>query len=149
MTNSEESGGSGSPWMVLWFKLRFGKKNLAEEGLGRNPTDRGRSGCKLHLHVDQDGIPLGIELVGANVHDSRLIGSTLNLMAIDRPIPTQDQPQNLCSDKGYDYARVDRKMIIHGYQPHIRRIGEEKLDVNQEKKHPAAIIIFRKCRAKQ
>jgi hypothetical protein len=31
---------------------------LAEEGLGRNPTDRGRSGSKLHLHVEQQGVPL-------------------------------------------------------------------------------------------
>jgi len=44
---------------------------LAEEGLGRNPTDRGRSGSKFHLQVDQQGVPLGVTVVGANVHDSR------------------------------------------------------------------------------
>ena|GEM_PF-5619542 len=31
----------------------------AEEGLGGNPTDRGRTGTKIHLYVDQQGIPLG------------------------------------------------------------------------------------------
>lgn len=28
-------------------------------------------------------------------------------------------------------------MKDHGYQPHSRRIGEEKMDTNQEKKYPA------------
>ncbi len=29
----------------------------AHEGLGANPTDRGRAGTKLHLLVDEQGIP--------------------------------------------------------------------------------------------
>ncbi|MBF0416539.1 MAG: IS5 family transposase [Magnetococcales bacterium] len=113
------------------------KKNLAEEGLGRNPTDRGRSRSKLHLLVDLLGIPLGIEMVGANVHDSRLVGSTLGIIIVERPRPTPEAPQNLSLDKGYDYARVEEEVQVAGYLPHIRRIGEEKLDPNQEKKYPA------------
>ncbi|WP_242482168.1 IS5 family transposase [Thiocystis violacea] len=100
---------------------------LAEEGLGRNPTDRGRSGSKLHLQVDQQGVPLGVEVVGANVHDSRLVSSTLATTIFPRPAPTPDDPQHLCLDKGYDYARVEIEVKDHGYLPHIRRIGEEKL----------------------
>ncbi|MBF0099143.1 MAG: IS5 family transposase [Magnetococcales bacterium] len=115
----------------------FGKKNWPEEGLGRNPTDRGRSGSKLHLHVDQEGTPLGIELVGANVHDSRLVGSTFAVMIIEHPDATPEQPQNLCLDKGYDYVRVNREVKNLGYQPHIRRIGEEKSGADQELEHPA------------
>ncbi|WP_295607515.1 IS5 family transposase [uncultured Lamprocystis sp.] len=99
---------------------------LAAEGLGPNPTDRGRSGSKLHLHVDQHGIPLGIALVGANVHDSRLVSPTLVLDILPRPTPNAAHPQHLCLDKGFDYARVDAEVVGHGYLPHIRRIGEEK-----------------------
>ncbi len=77
--------GSGNPWTVHWFNRRFVKKNLADEGLGKNPTDRGRSGSKLHLLVDLIGIPLGIAMVGANVHDSRLVGSTLDIVVVERP----------------------------------------------------------------
>jgi len=99
---------------------------LAEEGLGRNPTDRGRSGSKLHLHVEQQGVPLAIELVGANVHDSRLVSPTLALDVLSRPAPTTEHPQHLCLDKGYDYARVDTEVAEKAYVPHIRRIGEEK-----------------------
>ena len=109
---------------------------LEEEGLGRNPTDRGRSGSKFHLHVDQDGIPLGVTVVGANVHDSRLVSSTLATDILLRPEPTPKHPQNMCLDKGYDYARVEKELADHAYVPHIRRIGEEKISEGK-KTHPA------------
>lgn len=109
---------------------------LADEGLGRNPTDRGRSGSKIHLQVDQQGAPLGVEVVGANVHDSRLVSSTLATAILPRPTPTPDTPQHLCLDKGYDYARVEIEVCGCNYLPHIRRIGEEKL-AEGAKTHPA------------
>jgi putative transposase len=100
---------------------------LEDEALGRNPTDRGRSGSKTHLHVDQQGIPLGVTLTGANVHDSRLISPTLATAVLARPDPTPDPPQHLCLDKGYDYPRVEREVKEHADIPHIRRLGEEKI----------------------
>lgn len=109
---------------------------LEDEALGRNPTDRGRSGSKTHLHVDQQGIPLGVTLTGANVHDSRLISPTLATDILSRPDPTPDHPQHLCLDKGYDYPRVEQEVEEHAYIPHIRRIGEEKI-ADGEKTHPA------------
>jgi putative transposase len=100
---------------------------LADEALGRNPTDRGRSGSKMHRQVDQNGIPLGVTSVGAKVHDSWLVSSTVAAAVLPRPEPTPDPPQPLCRDKGYDYARVEREVARHAYLPHIRRIGEEKI----------------------
>ena len=114
-----------------------GGSRAAEDGLGRNPTDRGRQGSKLHLHVEQSGIPLGIEVVGANVHDSRLVSSTLETLIIERPAVTPQSAQHLSLDKGYDYKRVEREVQDHHYTAHIRRIGEEKQDATGEKKHPA------------
>jgi transposase len=108
-----------------------------EEGLGPNPTDRGRNGTKIHILTDATGIPLGVEVVGANVHDSRLITSTVETIAVERPEPAPEKPQNLSLDKGYDYPRVDIEVKKLDYQAHIRRIGEEKLDLDGEKKHPA------------
>ena len=104
--------------------------------MGRNPTDRGRSGSKIHCHVDQTGIPLGIVLVGAQVHDSRLVSPTVAADLLLRPAPTPDQPQHLCLDKGYDYARVEVEVNDHGYIPHIRRIGEETM-ADGKKTQPA------------
>ena len=109
----------------------------SEECLGRNPTDRGRSGTKIHILVDGQGIPLGTKVVGANVHDSRLVGSTIETIFIQQPQWTPEISPNLCLDKGYDFERVEAEVKQYGYQPHIRRIGEEKQNAEGEKQYPA------------
>lgn len=52
-------------------------KKSTTEGLGCNPADWGRSGSKLHLHVDGHVVPLETVIAVANVHDSCLLGVTL------------------------------------------------------------------------
>ena len=39
---------------------------LGGEETGKNPTDRGKSGSKIHLLVDQRGAPLAVLVSGAN-----------------------------------------------------------------------------------
>jgi transposase len=107
----------------------------AAEGLGRNPTDRGRSGSKLHLLVDQNGLPGAVVLAGANIHDSRLVTPTVQAGVLP-PSATAAHPRHLCLDKGYDYARVELEVVSLGYTPHIRRIGEEK-PIGTAESHPA------------
>ena len=107
-----------------------------DEALGRNPTDRGRTGCKFHLLVDEQGIPINLAIVGANVHDSRLVSATVECDFIANKKSEYHGVMNLCLDKGYDYKRVEDEVIAYGYTPHIRRIGEEKIE-NSEKIHPA------------
>lgn len=108
----------------------------AEEGLGRNPTDRGRSGSKLHLQVDQNGLPMAVMLAGANVHDSRLVAAAVQAGVIQPPT-TAARPKHLCLDKGYDDARVELEVVDLGYTPHIRRIGEEQHVTLTGESHPA------------
>lgn len=62
---------------------------------------------------------------------------TLNAIVIDRPKPTEDAPQHLCLDKAFDSPRCRQIAEEADYTPHIRRIGEEKLDAIGEKTHPA------------
>jgi putative transposase len=45
---------------------------------------------------------------------------------IERPQPTEETPQHLCMDKGYDYPSVRELVEMLGYSPHIRSRGEEK-----------------------
>ncbi|MGD9818636.1 MAG: IS5 family transposase [Desulfomonilaceae bacterium] len=107
------------------------------EGIGANPTDRGRSGTKIHLHVDQEGIPLGVLVVGANVHDSRLVGLTIeNNRDFISIFEVCADGHHLCLDKGYDYPRVYEEVYTYGLEPHIRSRGEEKVE-KQEGLHPA------------
>lgn len=145
----EEIRGIGWEWqamdggMVQAPTRQAGGTAAKTEGLGRNPTDRGRQGTKVHLLVDMKGIPLGMEIIGANVHDSRLVTSTLETIVIERPLVTRESPQNLCMDKGYDYKRVKEEVISNHYEPHIRRIGEKKSESSGERLPARRFVVER------
>ena len=56
---------------------------------------------------------------------------------IERPEPTEKTQQHLCLDKDYDNPTGRAAATSHGHTPHIRRIGEEKLDQTDRKRHKA------------
>lgn len=58
---------------------------------------------------------------GANVPDQKLVAETLDGIPIERPESTSQAPQNLCLDKGYTGAPVDREVRQRGYIPHVPR----------------------------
>ena len=112
--------------------------------------------------VEAEGGPLGIVVAGANVHDTKLLEKTIDAIVVDRPEPTRKKPQHLCLDKGYDNPTGHTTVEKKNYTPHIRRIGEEKLDnkgrgsteLAEVKRHPArrwvverTIGWLSKCRA--
>jgi len=55
----------------------------------------------------------------------RLLESTLESTPIARPVPTDEQPQGLCLDRGYDYDDCRQLATTHRLQPHIRARGED------------------------
>jgi putative transposase len=69
---------------------------------------------------------------GANRHDMKLARATLESLVIPRPVPTPQQPQGLCLDKGYDYDEVRELAEAFGYTAHIRARGEETRAVKRE-----------------
>lgn len=87
--------------------------------------------------VEADGGPVGIVLAPANVHDAKLLKATIESIVVQRPEPTSKNPQHLCLDKGYDNPTGRAAAASDGHTPHIRRIGEEKLDDKNRKRHPA------------
>jgi putative transposase len=105
--------------------------------VGPNPTDRGKNGTKRSLIVEADGGPLGVVVAGANVHDTKLLEQTVEAIVVERPEPTEKSRQHLCLDKGYDNPTGHAAAQEADYTPHIRRIGEEKLDKKGRKRHPA------------
>jgi len=122
--------------------------------IGRNPTDRGKAGSKRSLLVEADGGPLSVIVAGANVHDTKLLAATVEAIVVERPQPTEESPQNLCLDKAYDNPTGHGVVLAYGYHGHVRRIGEEKLDPQGEKKYPArrwvverTLAWLSKCRA--
>ncbi len=92
---------------------------------------------KRSILVEADGGPLSVVIAGANVPDFKLLEATLDAVVLERPAPTEQAPQHLCLDKGYDKQPAREVAERHGYTPHIRKIGEEKLDDAGEKRYPA------------
>jgi putative transposase len=104
--------------------------------------------------VEAEGGPLGVVVAGANVHDTKLLEATIEAIVVKRPEPTEEAPQHLCLDKAYDNPTGHQAAAAHGYRPHIRRIGEEKLDASGKKRYPArrwvverTLAWLSKCRA--
>jgi putative transposase len=71
------------------------------------------------------------------VHDTKLLKATIDAIVVDRPDPTDADPQHLCLDKGYDNPTGHQAVAEANYVPHIRRIGEEKFDEKKRKRHKA------------
>jgi putative transposase len=104
--------------------------------------------------TEAEGGPLGIVVAGANVHDTKLLSATLAAVIVQRPTPSDKTPQHLCLDKAYDNPTGEQAVAEHGYIGHIRRIGEEKLCPNRQKRYPArrwvverTLAWLSKCRA--
>lgn len=101
------------------------KAPLAGEDTGPNPTDRAKSGTKRSLLTEGHGIPIAVAVAGANRTDMKMVKATLDNIAVDRPTPTPEKPQNMCMDKGYDYPEVRQTVDEYGYTAHIKRRGQE------------------------
>ena len=80
---------------------------------------------------------MGVVIAGANVHDTKLLEKTIEAIVVERPEPTEKSPQHLCLDKGYDNPTGHTTVEKKEYTPHIRRIGEEKLDTKGRKNRKA------------
>ncbi len=94
--------------------------------------------------TDGAGYPLGVIVAAANVNDHLLLAPTIDEVVVGRPDP-RAVTQHLCLDKGYDNARGEAAALDAGYVPHIRRIGEEKLDAQNRKTHPARRWVVERC----
>jgi transposase len=99
---------------------------------GPNPTDRAKQGTKRSLLCAGDGVPIGLEVAGANVNDFKLLARTIASIPIERPQPTRDRPQRLCLDKGYDFSEVYELAAEFEFTAHVRSRGEEARAINHE-----------------
>lgn len=109
------------------------KAPLGGESTGKNPTDRGKQGGKRSLMTEASGIPIGLVVDGANVHDIRLLQATIEDCFDRFTPPKQDLDENLCLDKAYDSAAI-RELVesVFGYTAHVRSRGEEKKELKKK-----------------
>ena len=54
---------------------------------------------------------------------------------VERPEPTEDEPQHMPLDKAYDNPTGEGAATAAGYTAHIRRIGEEKKGCDRSQGH--------------
>jgi len=92
---------------------------LGGEETGKNPTDRGKRGSKIHLLVDEKGAPLSLHITGANEHDKWSADDLIISIVIERPDP-EEVEQHLCGDRGYDYDDVHQVVAQEQYVSHIK-----------------------------
>ena len=77
-------------------------------------------------------MPIGLAIDGANRHDMKLVRTTLASLVAERPAVTEDDPQGMCLDKGYDYDEVRRILEEFGFTAHIKARGEEAKELKTE-----------------
>jgi putative transposase len=120
----------GIDWDWLSMDGAITKAPLGGENTGPNPTDRAKSGVKRSLLTE--GVPLGLAVEGANRHDMKLVRDTIESIVVERPEPTDEKPQGMCLDKGYDYQEVRDTLIEFGFTAHIRSRGEEAKELKRK-----------------
>jgi len=104
--------------------------------------------------TEADGGPVAVALAPANQHDSLVLQDILEAVVVEPPNPFTGPTQHLCLDKAFVGAPCDATARVFGYEPHVRQIGEEKLDEKGKRKYPArrwvverTISWLNRCRA--
>ena len=77
-------------------------------------------------------MPIGLAVEGANRQDMKLVRETIDNRVVDRPEPTEEKPQGMCLDKGYDYAEARATLEEFGFTAHMRARGEEAQELKVE-----------------
>jgi putative transposase len=105
----------------------MGKARSGGDHVGPNPTDRAKKGVKRSVITEGSGRPLGVVIAGANVVDFQLLYETIEAIVVPRPTPSEEQPQHLSLDKGYDTPVGRQTVVEEHYLPHIRHRGEANI----------------------
>ena len=114
----------GIDWDWLAADGAMGKAPLGGPKTGPNPTDRAKR-AKRSVLTEAAGVPIGLAHEGANRHDQKLLAATIASIPIERPVPTEEQPQGICLDRAYDADTMRELVKGHGFTAHIRTRGEE------------------------
>lgn len=77
-------------------------------------------------------MPIGLSVAGANRNDMKLVRETIESIPVERPLPTPEQPQGMCLDKGYDFQEVRDILAEFGFTAHIRARGEEAQQLKRD-----------------
>jgi putative transposase len=114
----------GIDWEWQSLDGAMNKSPLGGEKTGKSPTDRVKIGVKRSVLIDGRGVPTGVAVAGANVHDQKLVKETIDSIPVHRPRPTRRKRQHLCLDKAYIGEPVRRLVRGRRFTPHVPVQGE-------------------------
>lgn len=75
--------------------------------------------------VEGDGIPVGLAVDGANRPDFQMARETIASIPVERPEPSDEEPQGMCVDNGYNYAEPRAIIEEFGFTLHVPKNKEE------------------------
>ena len=82
--------------------------------------------------MEAAGIPIGLAVEGANRNDMKMVQDTLESIPVERPVPTEGEPQGMCMDKGYDYDEVRAIVEEFAFTAHIHQRGVEAQKIKRQ-----------------
>ena len=134
----------GIQWRWQAIDSATTKAPLGGEATGKSPVDRGKLGTKRHVLTDQRGAPIGVEVTGANRHDSQAVRAKLASLPVKRRASGARGQQHLTADKGYDYPAVRRTLKRRGYAAHIpKRDGQPRKSRGKRRHKPKRWVVER------
>jgi transposase len=97
------------------------------EETGPNPTDRRKPGTKHHVVTDANGVPLEVQLSGANEHDiTKLLSLIVNIPAVrGKPGRPRSRPDAVYADRAYDSQPARNILRWLGIEPFLAKRGEQ------------------------
>jgi transposase len=106
---------------------QFGPGSFWGRQTGPNPTDRAQPGSKRPLICDSQGVPLAIQLTGANRNDSQQalsLGDAIPALQGHRGRP-RHRPDRVLGDRGYDAEAIRRSLRERRIIPFLVRRNTE------------------------
>jgi len=82
-------------------------------------------------------VPVGLAVDGANRPDLTMVRATIESIPVERPEPTEDEPQGLCLDNGYNYAEPKEIVEEFGFTVHVPKDTDEAQAVKRRARHKA------------
>lgn len=108
------------------------KAPLGEEQNWPHFSDRSTSGVTRSLLAEGHRLPIGLTIEGANRHERKWVRPTIERLAVERPEPSEEHPQGMCLNKGYDDDEVRDILRKFGLTAPLRPRGEEAKAIKQE-----------------
>lgn len=116
---------------IDWSRAAVDSGTLRAVGGGKktgpNPTDRSKPGSKHHVMTDGGGVPLAVELSGANRPDiTQLLSLVVHVPPVrGKPGRPRSRPDELYADRAYDSEPARGILRWLGIEPFLAKRGTE------------------------